>query len=172
MDSPRSGFRRAAIASWTLVGAGIAGVAGASALAYADTVKPKPAEIPVDATTPADLGPTPTLTLPPIPDAITTADVGPPPPVAPVPEVTPETTVDQAPVTIDAPAATYPPEHTPTYTPEYTPQQTVEQAPAPVMQATPAPKATRPPATQHRNATPPTVMAPNYSPHVSMSHGS
>ena len=40
MSTPRSGFRRAAATSWTLAGLGIAGVAGASALAYADTVKP------------------------------------------------------------------------------------------------------------------------------------
>ena len=40
MDSPRSGFRRAAIASWALAGIGVAGVAGASALAYTETLKP------------------------------------------------------------------------------------------------------------------------------------
>ena len=34
------GFRRAKVTSWVLVGVGIAGVGGASALAYADTVKP------------------------------------------------------------------------------------------------------------------------------------
>ncbi len=44
MTSPRSGFRRAAVASWTLAGLGVAGVAGASALAYADTYKPPVAE--------------------------------------------------------------------------------------------------------------------------------
>ena len=40
MTSPRSGFRRTAIASWALAGIGAAGVAGASSLAYADTLKP------------------------------------------------------------------------------------------------------------------------------------
>lgn len=44
MDSPRVGFRRAAWVSWTLTGIGIASVAGASALAYSDTVKPPLAE--------------------------------------------------------------------------------------------------------------------------------
>ena len=40
MNAPRSGFRRTAIATWALAGIGVAGVAGASKLAYADTVKP------------------------------------------------------------------------------------------------------------------------------------
>lgn len=44
MDSPRVGFRRAALVSWTLTGIGIAGVAGASALAHSDTVKPPVAQ--------------------------------------------------------------------------------------------------------------------------------
>ena len=44
MNSPRSGFRRAAIASWALAGLGVAGVAGASEMAYADTLKPPAAE--------------------------------------------------------------------------------------------------------------------------------
>src|SRR5262245_14708287 len=34
MDSPRSGFRRAAATSWALAGIGIVGMAGASLLAY------------------------------------------------------------------------------------------------------------------------------------------
>ncbi|HKH50540.1 MAG TPA: hypothetical protein VKA77_01845 [Mycobacterium sp.] len=53
MDSSRSGFRRAAAASWALAGIGIAGVAGASVLAYGDTVKPVSAEPPADAVKPA-----------------------------------------------------------------------------------------------------------------------
>ena len=53
MDSPRPGFRRAAVTSWALVGVGIAGVAGASALAYADTVKPAAADVGADAALPA-----------------------------------------------------------------------------------------------------------------------
>ena len=53
MDSPRPGFRRAAVTSWALVGVGIAGVAGASALAYADTVKPAAADVGADAAIPA-----------------------------------------------------------------------------------------------------------------------
>ena len=44
MHSPRSGFRRATVASLALAGIGVAGVAGASALAYADTLKPAAAE--------------------------------------------------------------------------------------------------------------------------------
>ena len=58
MSTPRSGFRRAAATSWTLAGLGIAGVAGASALAYADTVKPAEALVPADA-----------VELPAVPDA-------------------------------------------------------------------------------------------------------
>ena len=53
VDSSRSGFRRAAAASWALAGIGIAGVAGASVLAYGDTVKPVSAEPPADAVKPA-----------------------------------------------------------------------------------------------------------------------
>ncbi len=163
MDSPRSGFRRAAAASWALAGIGIAGAAGASALAYADTVKPVSAEAPTDAVEPApgDLGSNPALNVPPVPDVVTTT-VDPPPPAPvttapPVPEVTPETTVEQAPV------ATY------TQVPEYTPETTVQQAP--VTRETPVPTVTAPPTT-HRQLTPTTVMSPNYSPHVSISRGS
>jgi protein TonB len=166
MDSPRSGFRRAAITSWALAAIGLAGVAGASTLAYADTVKPQPAEAPVDATMPADLAQTPAVNLPPVPEVVSSTDDPPPLPApgtteAPVPEVAPETTVDEAPV------QTYTP------TPEYTPEQTVEQAPAPVTHATQTPRVSAPPSTtQRRNLTPTTVMAPNYSPHVTTSRGS
>jgi hypothetical protein len=147
VDSPRTGFRRASVASWALVGIGIAGVAGASALAYADTVKPPPTEAPVDATdlvAPAETVPTPVEGVP------------------PAPELTPDTTVDQAP----------PPVVTPPPVPEYTPEPTVEQAPAPVTQDTPPPQVTVPPTTQRRQLTPTTVMAPNYSPPVTRSRGS
>ena len=85
MNSPRSGFRRTAVASWALAGIGAAGVAGASALAYAGTVKPAPEPVSVagepttDPAGPADGIPTvvgaaaaPVATQPPAP---------PPPPV-------------------------------------------------------------------------------------------
>ena len=72
MSTPRSGFRRAAATSWTLAGLGIAGVAGASALAYADTVKPAEALVPADA-----------VELPAVPEAapvnVPAAPVVPPP---------------------------------------------------------------------------------------------
>ena len=76
MTSPRSGFRRTAIASWALAGIGAAGVAGASSLAYADTLKPvelpaavqseaPPAALPAPIETPApDAGPTAAVRAP------------------------------------------------------------------------------------------------------------
>ena len=104
MDSPRLGFRRAAVTSWALVGVGIAGVAGASALAYTDTVKPAVADVRADAAIPApeELVPSPAENLPPAP-VLTTTEVPPPPPIPattppPAPEYTAQTTVEQAPV--------------------------------------------------------------------------
>lgn len=116
MTSPRSGFRRAAVASWTLAGIGVAGVAGASALAYADTYKPPVAEAtapeavePVVVDAPVNLAPAPPVVLPP-----PTVDT---PPPAPAPE----------PVATEAPVQTYTPQ--PTYTPKYTQAPVVQQAP-------------------------------------------
>jgi hypothetical protein len=106
--------------SWALAGLGIAGVAGASALAYADTVKRTVSEVPI--------------------------------------VVAPETSIAQAPVTEAQ------------QSPEYTPQRTYEPAPAPATHESTAPST--PPTTRRRNLTPTTVMAPNYSPHVTVSHGS
>jgi protein TonB len=146
MESPRLGFRRAAVTSWALVGIGVAGVAGASTLAYADTVKPPVADVPVDAAVPApeELVPAPAESLQPAPDVLTTTDVPPPPP-------NPDTT---------APAPSIP-------------ETAAEQAPAPVTQEAPTPKATAPPTTtKRRQLTPTTVMAPNYSPHITVSRGS
>lgn len=158
MDSPRLGFRRAAVTSWALAGVGIAGVAGASLLAYTDTVKPAVADVGADAAVPApeELTPFPAENPPPVPDVLTTTEAPPSPPI-------PETTVEQAPV------ATYTP--VPEYTPQYTPEPTVEQAP-PVTHQAPATQAQAPPTTKRRNLTPTTVMAPNYSPHVTISRGS
>ena len=128
MSTPRSGFRRAAATSWTLAGLGIAGVAGASALAYADTVKPAEALAPVDA-----------VELPAVPDAapvnLPAAPVVPPPAV-----VVPAPTVDApAPVATPEPMQA-PVQQAPVYAPEpaYTPPKPVYQAPvqqAPVQQA-------------------------------------
>ena len=173
MDSPRLGFRRAAATSWALVGVGITGVAGASFLAYTDTVKPAVADVGADAATPApeELVPSPAENLPPAPDVVTTAE-GPPPPIPatippPAAEYAPQTTVEQPPVPTSTPVR----EYTPQYTPRYTPEPTVEQAP-PVTHQAPATKAQAPPTTKRRNLTPATVMAPNYSPHVTISRGS
>jgi protein TonB len=170
MESPRLGFRRAAVTSWALVGVGVAGVAGASALAYADTVKPAVADVGADAAIPRheELVPSPAENLPPAPDVVTTTEGLPAPPIPattapPAPEYTPQTTVEQTPV------ATYTP--APEYTPQYTPQPTLEQAP-PVTHQAPATRAQSPPTTKRRNLTPTTVMAPNYSPHVTISRGS
>jgi periplasmic protein TonB len=165
MDSPRLGFRRAAVTSWALVGVGIAGVAAASALAYADTVKPAVADVGTDAAIPTheELIPSQAENLPPAPDVVTTE--GPPPtPISattapPPPEYTPQTTVEQPPLANYTPA------------PDYTPEPTVEQAP-PATHKAPATQAQAAPTTKRRNLTPTTVMAPNYSPHVTISHGS
>jgi periplasmic protein TonB len=170
VDSPRLGFRHAAVTSWALAGAGIAGVAGASLLAYTDTVKPVVAEVGADAAIPApeELVPSPAENLPPAPDVVTTTEGPPPPPIAattapPAPEYTPQATAEPPPV------ATYSP--VPEYTPQYTPEPTVEQPP-PVIHQAPATQAQAPPTTKRRNLTPTTVMAPNYSPHVTISRGS
>ena len=128
MDSPRSGFRRAAATSWALAGIGIAGVAGASALAYADTVKSVPAQAPTAEVEPATPSPEsdPALILPPAPAVVTpTVDAPPvPPPLVTTATPVPETTVRQAPVETYAPA--------PRYTPTVTQQ-------APVTHVTPPP---------------------------------
>jgi hypothetical protein len=159
MDSPRSGFRRAAVTSWALAGLGIAGVAGASALAYADTFKPSVTEAPIVVVEPAlpELGPTPVLDVPQPPVPLATPNDAPP-------LVTPGTSIVQAPATQETP----PPDYTPQQT--YAPRQSYEPAPAPVTQESTAPSA--PPTTRRRDLTPTTVMAPNYSPHVTVSHGS
>jgi len=159
MDSPRSGFRRAAATSWALTAVGIVGVAGASALAYADTVKPPPSAAPTGESDQTPTGAEPSSDAPAMP-VVTTSDASPPPPTttAPAPEATRETTVDQAPV------RTYTPE------PQYVPDTTVAQAP--VTHQTSVPTATAPRTTQRRSLTPTTVMAPNFSPRISRSRGS
>lgn len=113
MDSPALGFRRATVASWALVGIGMAGVAGASALAYADTVKP-PKAAPVDVATPApvELVPPPVEYTPAPPPHVVTTTEAPPPP-----EYTPEPTVEYTPAPITE------------YTPSYTPTQQVTAPP-------------------------------------------
>jgi len=162
MDSPRSGLRRARATSWALVGLGVAGVAGTSTLAYADTVKPPATQEPVVAAdpVPAERNPLPDLDGPAAPGAVTTTTD--PAPLAtsdPLHPVTPEPTIEQAPVTDGAPV--------PDSTPKYAPQQTYQPAPAPITHA-PA----TPPTTKRRNLTPSTVMAPNYSPPITVSRGS
>ncbi len=139
-----------------MIGMGIAGVAGASALAYTDTVKPAVADELPDASVAEPGAQIPsfveTPAPAPAPDFVTTTEAPPPPP---------------SPVTTAPPV----PEYTPRYTPDYTSPTTVDQAPSVVTQApTTQPKA--PPTTKRRNLTPTTVMAPNYSPHVTVSRGS
>jgi len=153
MDSPRVGLRRAAVTSWALVGVGVAGVAGASALAYTDTVKPAAADVGANTAIPPpeELVPSPAENLAPAPDVVPATQV--PPPV---------------PATTAPPAAEYTP--VPESTPQYTPEPTVDQAP-PVTHQAPATTAQAPSTTKRRNVTPPTVMAPNYSPHHTISHG-
>lgn len=106
MNSPRSGFRRAAIASWALAGLGAAGVAGTSALAYSDTLKPVAAEVPAGIET----------AVIPAPAAGTVA--APP--------------TKEAPSEAPAPAYTAPPP--PQYTRTYPPAPEQTSAPAPVQQ--------------------------------------
>jgi len=159
MNTPRSGFRRAAVASWTLAGIGVAGVAGASALAYADTYRPPVAEAtapeavePAVVDAPVNLPPAPPVVLP-LPTVET-----PPPPPAPEPVVT------------EAPAQTYAPKYTPepTYTPEYTQAPAVQQAP--VQQA---PKSSFPIRTTHVPVGGGQTSGGNsFSPHVTISRGS
>lgn len=162
MNSPRSGFRRAGAVSWALTGLGVAGVAGASTLAYADTFKPATPP-PVEVALPA-----PDLAAE--PDVQTPADPAPvPPPEVAQPETTqpetapPETTQPAPPlVTAVAPV------------PRYSPPSD-EQAPAPSTRAThtPAPTtATTSPSTTRRVPRPTTVNSPNYSPHITISRGS
>ena len=104
MHSPRSGFRRAAVASWALAGMGIAGVVGASALAYAETVKPAAAEVPAA----ADLSaPETAVSIAPEPTRV--APVAPATTESPAPPVAPQPTVRQAPAQAYIPAPTYAP---------------------------------------------------------------
>jgi hypothetical protein len=157
MDSPRSGFRRTAATSWALAGLGIVGVAGASALAYADTVKPAPSAAPTDVVEQAPAGAEPSPTAP-ATSAVTTTNAPPPPPMTTAPSPAPETMVDQA------PARTYTPQRT------YAPRIPVQQAPVTHPSASPTTAAPR--TTQRRALTPTTVNSPNFSPHVSRSRGS
>jgi periplasmic protein TonB len=118
MTSPRSGFRRAAVASWTLAGIGVAGVAGASALAYAETYKPPVVEaVAPEAVEPAVIDAP--VNLPPAPPVVVPPPTVDSPPPAPVPAAT------------EAPVQTYTPQYTPepTYTPKYTQAPVVQQAP-------------------------------------------
>ena len=109
MNSPRSGFRRTALASWALAGAGIAGVAGASELAYASTLGPAPSdESMVQAVLPDPALPDPATVSPqaPVPGPSLPTEH----PVAPV--------VQQAPAQAAAPVPAPPPTYTQTYAPQ------------------------------------------------------
>jgi protein TonB len=162
MNSPRSGFRRAAVASWTLAGLGIAGVAGASALAYADTYRPPVAEAPA-------------------PEAVEPAVIDAPVSLPPAPPVVlPPPTVDAPPpasAATEAPAQTYTPQYTPapTYTPKYTQAPVVQEAPvqqAPVQQA-PKSSSSFPIRQSHVPAGGAQTSGGNsFSPHVTISRGS
>lgn len=138
MKSPRSGFRRAAAASWALAGIGVAGVAGASALAYGDTLKPVADAVPQTAEPSADIAvsgpPAPPVELPQAPVT--------PEPAAPAPvrqAVAPEQTYLPQQTAAPEPAApryaqTYAPQPAYTPPPSYTAQPTYV-APAPVAPA-------------------------------------
>ncbi|MBX7431387.1 hypothetical protein JDV09_04575 [Mycobacterium sp. Y57] len=169
-SSPRSGFRRAAAASWALTGLGIMGIAGASVVCYVDTLKPVSASTPPDGVRLAteegaeDAGLNPAPNIGPVPedDAVdppeTWLTTAPPAP----PEYVPQTTVEQA------PEYTQTPEYT--QAPEYTPQTTVDQAPV-IIEAAP-PTVKKPTSTTHRRQSTTTRLAPSYSPPVVRSRGS
>lgn len=165
MTSPRSGFRRAAVASWTLAGLGVAGVAGASALAYADTYKAPVAE----ATAPEAVEPV-------VVDAPVVLPA--PPVVLPAPTVgTPPPAPAQEPVATEAPAQTYTPQ--PKYTQAPVVQAPVQQAPvyqAPVQQApVQAPKSSSSFPVRKSNVPSgggQTSGGNSFSPHVTVSRGS
>jgi outer membrane biosynthesis protein TonB len=163
MNSPRSGFRRAAAASWALSAIGVAGVAGASALAYADTVKPAPEEAPAVESVTGDPGTGPVEYGPPVPEVGPTTDAPLPPP-PPAPEPAP--TYNPEPVT-QAPVETYTPRSTPA--PQYTPTPKTAVQQAPVQQA-PASQPAFPIRTNHT----PSVgrSSPNFSPPVTRARGS
>lgn len=120
--------------SWALAGIGIAGVAGASALAYGDTVKPVVAELP-----PVDpVATDPAADLPPAPPVVEPAPAPAPAADTPAPP-SPEPTVAPAPAEASTPQQTYTPQPTYTQKPAYTPKATVqEQAPAPSTKSQPA----------------------------------
>lgn len=124
MDSPRGGFRRAALISWTLSGIGIAGVAGTSALAYSDTAKPPVAEAPV---LPGEPAPNSAPQAPVAPSMIVDAAIDSEPIAAPAP-ITPST----APVASEPPPEVPVPRSSQTYSPAPEPTATLRPpAPAP-----------------------------------------
>jgi protein TonB len=160
MDSPRSGFRRAAATSWALAGIGIAGVAGASALAYGDTVKPAAAELP-----PVDPAATdPAVILPLAPPVVE-------PPAPPVPAPGP-------PPPSSEPTATQNPDETYTLTPTNTQKPAyIPKATAPAPAAASAPSAKSQPTFPIRQSHVPaggggTSGGNSFSPHVTVSRGS
>ncbi|MDX1872499.1 hypothetical protein SBI67_10230 [Mycolicibacterium sp. 120266] len=167
MESPRSGFRRAGAVSWALTGLGVAGVAGASTLAYADTFKPAtPPPVEVALTAPDDA--TAALAVPDMaaePDVQTPADPAPVlPPETTRSETTPPETTPPAPPLVTAVAPI----------PPYSPPSD-EQPPAPSTRATHPPTpttVTTSPSTTRRVPRPTTVNSPNYSPHITISRGS
>jgi len=148
MSSPRSGFRRAAIASWLLAGIGVAGVAGASQLAYAGTLKPVAEEQPAEEQPAAAAIPAPPAAPVDVP-APPAASPSKPPAAQPAPEpivAAPPAPVRQAPVPVYTPPPTYAPapQYTPPPAPAYVspaapvyvaPPAPVYVAPAPVQQA-------------------------------------
>jgi hypothetical protein len=148
------------VASWALAGIGVAGVAGASALAYADTVKPAPVEAPADEPVAGDPGPSPVVYAPPVPEVVPPTDT----PLPPAPEPAP--TYTQEPVT-QAPVETTTPRYTPA--PQYTPKTAVQPAPVQQTQA-PASQPAFPIRTSHA----PSVgsSSPNFTPRVTRSRGS
>ena len=149
MESPNSGLRRATVASWALTGIGVAGVAAASALAYADTLKPVAETSTQTAGQRADDGGAASTQAVDVPVVIPTPVPPPPPPPVTsepaVPRSTPTQSAEDAPAVVRKPAASAP--------------STTKTAPAP--------------STTRRINTPTIVQSPKYSPsHISVSRGS
>lgn len=135
MRSPRSGFRRVTVTSWALAGIGVAGVAGASHLAYTGTLKSvaedmpvaapvairavPPAVTPVSPSTPARQAPAAAPVAPAPPGPTRQAPAPPPPAYAPPqePTYTPPPVDNQAAIAPQAPVYTAPVQQAPAAVP-------------------------------------------------------
>jgi hypothetical protein len=166
MDSPRAGYHRAA-ASWAVVGVAVVAVGGASALAYADTVKEQSTGAAADS---AVSSPGVDQGSAPAPSAV--PDVAGPGSVVDQ-NAPPATSTPQLP---DAPGPSPAVDQGSSPAPSWAPvPDSIEPSTAPVVTTTaPAPVVTGPTSTVQRPSplSPTTSMAPNYSPGLLPGSGS